>query len=69
MTIYPLKNLKMYNYDPEALMDWLWSFGKNYDDNEEEGQALYKRILDGDIRTVFSWPEYLDIAIVRISVN
>lgn len=69
MTIYPLKNLKMYNYDPEAIMEWLWSFGKKYDDNQEQGQALYERIVNGDIRTVFSWPKYLDIAIVRISVN
>ena len=51
------------------MMMWLWEFGKKYDDNEEEGKALYERILHGDIKTVLEWPEYLEIAIVRISVN
>jgi len=59
----------MYNYDPEELMKWSGDFGMKYEYNQEKGDEIYTRIMQGDTRTAFLWPNYIDVAILIISVN
>lgn len=59
----------MYNYDFESLADWIWNFRQTYEDNQEEGQKMFERIMHGDKYSMLNWPLYEELAVITLSTN